>query len=99
MRFVNLKNATNQSFNLLAYCLPLIVGYLADTRTGRYNMIFWGIIVCGIGHILIVAGGAKELMDHGTARIPFFLGVYILAIGAGEFLFLLASKLIHVNQN
>jgi hypothetical protein len=47
-------------------------------------MIFWGIIVCGIGHVLIVAGGAKELMDKGTARIPFFLGVYILAIGAGK---------------
>jgi hypothetical protein len=48
-------------------------------------MIFWGVIVCGIGHILIVAGGAKTLLDNGTAKIPFFLGVYVLAIGAAMF--------------
>jgi MFS family permease len=77
------QNATSQSFSLLAYCLPLVVGYLADTRFGRFPMIFWGVIICGVGHILIVAGGAKTLIDNGTAKIPFFIGVYILAIGAG----------------
>ncbi|KAH8810922.1 putative oligopeptide transporter [Xylogone sp. PMI_703] len=80
-----IANATTQSFNMLAYCLPLVVGYLADTRFGRFNMIFWGVIICGVGHVLIVAGGAKELIDNGTAKIPFFLGVYILAIGAAMF--------------
>lgn len=40
-------------------------------------------MVCGVGHVLIVAGGAKTLIENGTAKIPFFLGVYILAIGAG----------------
>ncbi|KAJ6790437.1 hypothetical protein PWT90_03015 [Aphanocladium album] len=78
-------NATGQSFNLLAYCLPLIVGYLADTRFGRYPMIFWGIMLCGVGHVLIIAGGARELLDNGNAKIPFFIGVYILAIGAAMF--------------
>lgn len=78
-------NATTQSFSLLAYCLPIFVAYLADTRFGRFNMIFWGVIVCGIGHILIVVGGSKELIASGTAKIPFFLGVYILAIGAAMF--------------
>lgn len=77
------QNATSQSFSLLAYCLPLVVGYLADTRFGRFPMIFWGVIICGVGHVLIVAGGAKTLIDDGTAKIPFFIGVYILAIGAG----------------
>lgn len=46
-------------------------------------MIFWGVIVCGVGHVLIVAGGAKQLIGDGSAKIPFFLGVYILAVGAG----------------
>lgn len=78
-------NATSQSFNMLAYCLPLIVGYLADTRFGRFNMIFWGVIVCGVGHVLIVVGGSKDLIASGTAKIPFFIGVYILAIGAAMF--------------
>jgi dipeptide/tripeptide permease len=80
-----IANATSQSFSLIAYCLPLVVGYLADSRFGRYPMIFWGIILCGIGHVLIVAGGAKSLIEDGTAKIPFFIGVYILAVGAGKF--------------
>jgi MFS family permease len=80
-----IANATTQSFSLIAYCLPLLVGYLADSRFGRYPMIFWGIILCGIGHVLIVAGGAKTLIENDTAKIPFFIGVYVLAVGAGEF--------------
>lgn len=80
-----IANATSQSFSLIAYCLPLVVGYLADSRFGRYPMIFWGIILCGIGHVLIVAGGAKTLIENDTAKIPFFIGVYILAVGAAMF--------------
>ncbi|UNI24458.1 peptide transporter ptr2 [Purpureocillium takamizusanense] len=80
-----IANATSQSFSLLAYCLPLVIGYLADTKFGRFNMIFWGVIVCGVGHVLIVAGGAKQLIENGTAKIPFFIGVYILALGAAMF--------------
>ena len=47
-------------------------------------MIFWGVIICGVGHVLIVAGGARQLIADDTAKIPFFIGVYILAIGAGK---------------
>lgn len=79
-----IANATSQSFSLIAYCLPLLVGYLADSRFGRYPMIFWGIIICGVGHVLICAGGSKTLIENDTAKIPFFIGVYILAVGAGE---------------
>lgn len=78
------QNATDTSFKFLAYFLPLFVGYLADTKTGRYNMIVWGIYVCGVAHVLIVAAGAKTLLDNGNAKIPFFIGVYILSIGAGK---------------
>lgn len=63
----------------------MLFGYLADSRFGRYPLIFWGVILCGIGHVLIVAGGAKSLIDSDTAKIPFFIGVYILAIGAAMF--------------
>ncbi|ORY67815.1 general substrate transporter [Pseudomassariella vexata] len=78
-------NATQQSFTLLAYALPMVTAYFADTKTGRYSMIFWGVIVCGVAHVLMIAGGAKELLANGTAKIPFYLGVYILSIGAAMF--------------
>ncbi|KAG6106950.1 hypothetical protein E4U13_007171 [Claviceps humidiphila] len=80
-----IANATTQSFSLISFCLPLVTGYLADTKFGRYSMMFWGVILCGVAHVLIVAGGARELIENGTAKIPFFLGVYILAVGSAMF--------------
>lgn len=47
-------------------------------------MILWGIYICGIAHVLIIAGGAQALLENGNAKIPFFIGVYILSIGAGK---------------
>jgi dipeptide/tripeptide permease len=76
-------NAVVQSFNLLAYLLPLFTGYIADTRTGRYKMIVWGIYVMGVGHVILVASGAKSLLNNGQALGPFFVGIYIIALGAG----------------
>ena len=35
-----IANASSQSFALLAYALPIITGYFADTKTGRFNMIW-----------------------------------------------------------
>ncbi|KAK3330047.1 POT family-domain-containing protein [Apodospora peruviana] len=78
-------NAVGQSFSLLAYILPLFSGYLADTRTGRYRMIIWGIYVMGVGHIILVASGAKSLLATGAAQGPFFVGIYIIAVGAAMF--------------
>lgn len=69
---------------MLAYSLPLFFGYIADTRTGRFRLICWGVGVCGIAHILMVVAGAKNLLANGNAKIPYFLSIYILAIGAGE---------------
>ncbi|KAJ9130966.1 Major facilitator superfamily transporter peptide [Pleurostoma richardsiae] len=78
-------NAVGQSFSLLAYALPLVTGYIADTKTGRFNMIFWGIFVMGVGHVILVASGARSLLADGSAKGPFFVGIYILAIGAAMF--------------
>jgi dipeptide/tripeptide permease len=78
-------NAVNQSFNVLAYILPLFTGYLADSKTGRYNMITWGIYVMGIGHAILVASGAKHLLATGASKGPFFVGIYIISLGAAMF--------------
>ena len=77
-------NAVSQSFSLLAYSLPLVFGYLADARTGRFKLICWGVAVFGVAHVLMVSAGSKDLLESGKAKAPFFLSVYILSIGAGK---------------
>lgn len=44
--------AVSQSFSMLAYSLPLLFAWIADTKTGRYKMICWGVAVCGIAHVI-----------------------------------------------
>ncbi|KAH9900438.1 general substrate transporter [Xylariomycetidae sp. FL2044] len=78
-------NAITQSFSLLAYALPMLFGWLADSKTGRFRLICWGVAVFGVAHVLMVAAGAKNLLASGTARVPYFLSVYILSFGAAMF--------------
>lgn len=77
-------NAVTQSFSMLAYALPLLFGWMADAKTGRFKLICWGVVVFGIAHVLMVVAGAKNLLANGTSKAPYFLSVYILAIGAGK---------------
>jgi dipeptide/tripeptide permease len=76
--------AVSQSFSMLAYSLPLLFGWLADTHTGRFKLICWGVAVFGVAHVLMVSAGASSLLANGTAVAPYFISVYILAIGAGK---------------
>jgi len=77
-------NAVAQSFSMLVYALPLLFGWMADAKTGRFKLICWGVGVFGVAHVLLIGSGAKELLANGTAKAPFFISVYILAVGAGE---------------
>lgn len=81
-------NAVSQSFSLLAYALPLLFGWIADVFTGRFKLICWGIVVCGVAHVLMVGAAAPSLLQANTAVAPYLLSVYILAIGAGKTLHL-----------
>lgn len=76
--------AVSQSFLMLAYALPLFFGWLSDTRTGRFKLICYGVGVCGVAHVIMCAAGAKTLLANGQAKGPFFISVYMLAIGAGN---------------
>ncbi|KAI0527872.1 major facilitator superfamily transporter peptide [Xylaria bambusicola] len=78
-------NAVTQSFNFLAYALPLLFGYLADSRFGRFKIICYGVGVFGVAHVLMVGAGSKQLLANGTAKVPYFLSVYILSVGAAMF--------------
>jgi dipeptide/tripeptide permease len=78
-------NAVSQSFSMFVYAFPVFWGWLADSKTGRWSLICWGVLVCGIAHVLMVGAGAPALLQAGKATVPFMLSVYILAIGAGMF--------------
>jgi hypothetical protein len=75
-------NAIGQSFSMLVYMLPIFFGWMADTKTGRFKQICWGVGVFGVAHVIILAAAAKPLLADGSAKIPFFIGLYILAVGA-----------------
>jgi len=77
--------AVSQSFSMLAYALPVFFGWLADTKTGRFKLICYGVGVFGVSHVLMCAGGAPSLLASGKAVGPYLLSVYILAIGAAMF--------------
>lgn len=77
-------SAVSQSFSLLAYSLPLVFGWLADTKTGRFKLICYGVGVFGVAHALMIVGGAPKLLQEGKAIAPFFISLYMLSIGAGK---------------
>ncbi|KAH9879699.1 hypothetical protein IAQ61_001518 [Plenodomus lingam] len=77
-------NAVSQSFSMLVYTLPVFFGWLADTRTGRFKLICWGILVFGLAHALMVVSASKSLLADGSAKVPYLLSLYILAVGAGK---------------
>jgi dipeptide/tripeptide permease len=78
-------NAVSQSFQMLTYVLPIFFGWLADTKTGRFKLVCWGVLVFGIAHTLMVVSGAKSLLADGSSKGPYLLSLYILAVGAGKF--------------
>lgn len=63
----------------MAYCAPLIGGFIADKYLGRY----WTIILFSsmyvLGLIIIVCGADPENINRAT----FFAGMYIVALGTG----------------
>lgn len=77
-------NAVSQSFSMLVYVLPILFGWLADTRVGRFQLICYGVIVFGVAHVLMVASAAPSLLRDGSAVTPYLLSLYILAVGAGK---------------
>ncbi|KAF7195552.1 Peptide transporter PTR2 [Pseudocercospora fuligena] len=78
-------NAVSQSFSMLVYVLPVLFGWIADTKTGRFKLICYGVGVFGLAHLLMCISAAKPLLADGSAKIPYLISLYILAIGAAMF--------------
>jgi peptide/histidine transporter 3/4 len=63
----------------MAYCTPLLGGFVADKYLGRY----WTILVFSafylLGLVIVVFGADPKNINEGT----FFFGMYVIALGTG----------------
>lgn len=68
------------------YTTPLIGGYIADTKLGRFNTVCLGVAIALIGHVLFIISAIPSVLKHADAALaPFALGVIINGIGTGFF--------------
>ncbi|KAJ5171676.1 hypothetical protein N7492_004269 [Penicillium capsulatum] len=74
-------------FLFLAYVIPIFGGWWADVYVGRYKAICWGVVICGVAHLIQVVGAIPSVLQKGAAHAapPFILGLLILSLGAGIF--------------
>jgi dipeptide/tripeptide permease len=80
-------NAFVLLFTFLAYIIPIMGAWIADTRLGRFKTIVIGVVVCFIAHIIMIFGALPSVLKAGTATGPFIVSLLILAFGAGAFEF------------
>ncbi|CZR64647.1 related to peptide transport protein [Phialocephala subalpina] len=79
------SSALTLLFTFMAYCTPILGGWLADVKLGRYKVICLGVLICGIGHIVLVVGAIPKILQAGNGMAPFVIGLLTLAFGAGLF--------------
>ncbi|CZR51849.1 related to peptide transporter PTR2 [Phialocephala subalpina] len=77
--------AVTSSFGFLVYALPVLGGWLADTKWGRFRTICIGVAICGIAHVIMVIAAIPSVIQAEHAYAPFMISVYVLAIGAALF--------------
>jgi dipeptide/tripeptide permease len=80
------SNAFVLLFTFLAYVIPFLGAWVADTRIGRYKTIAIGVLICGVAHIILIVGAIPSILQAGNAIAPFMIGLFVLAFGAGTFL-------------
>ena len=80
------SNAFILLFTFLAYVIPILGAWIADTRLGRYKTIAIGVLICGVAHIILVIGAIPSVLQAGPrhALPPFLIGFFLLAFGAGN---------------
>lgn len=78
-------NAFVLLFAFLSYSVPIYGGYVADVQLGRYKTIMIGVLICGVAHVIMIAGAAPSVLQSGKGIAPFLISFFMLAFGAGMF--------------
>ncbi|WWD10490.1 hypothetical protein V865_008626 [Kwoniella europaea PYCC6329] len=76
-------NALTVTFQFLVFCTPLLGGYLADVKLGRYRGLWVGITIGFLSHMLLVIASIPSVISGGHAIIPFAIGMVCLSFGSG----------------
>ena len=64
-----------------AYVTPLFGAYIADTYLGRFKTISWSILICLIGHVLLILSAIPEVLEHPHGALGCFI-IAVIIIGA-----------------
>ncbi|KAK4642303.1 peptide transporter ptr2 [Podospora bellae-mahoneyi] len=80
-----IASAMTEAFKMMAYTLPVLFGWMADAKYGRFKMVCWGVGICGVAHVMMVLSSLPPVLMAGKAMVPFALSLYMLAIGAAQF--------------
>jgi POT family proton-dependent oligopeptide transporter len=71
-------------FKFLAYTFPILGAWIAETRIGRYRAILYGVLICGVAHIIQIFGALPSVLKKHQGLSPFLISIFVLAIGAGK---------------
>lgn len=82
-RGLQFSNAFVLLFTFLAYVIPLLGAWIADTRLGRYKTIAIGVFICGVAHVILIIGAIPSVLAGSAAIAPFLIAYFMLAFGAG----------------
>ncbi|GME76087.1 unnamed protein product [Ambrosiozyma monospora] len=80
---LQVANAFVTLLKFLAYVTPLLGGYLADSRFGRYKAIMIGVWIGLVSHILFVVAGLPTVIAGGKALAPTVIAIITLAFATG----------------
>ncbi|QDS70272.1 hypothetical protein FKW77_007727 [Venturia effusa] len=72
-------------FKFLAYTFPIFGAWIAEVKIGRYRAILYGVLICGVAHIIQIFGALPSVLRKHQGLAPFLISVFVLAIGAGIF--------------
>lgn len=72
--------------NFWAYIMPIAGAYIADTYFGRFKTISYSIVVCLVGHVLLICSALPPVLAHPNGALGcFIIAIIIMGAGTGGF--------------
>jgi proton-dependent oligopeptide transporter, POT family len=72
-------------FVFCGHIVPIMGGFIADTKLGRYKTISIGVAIGLVAHVVMIGDAAPAILKAGNGLAPFIVSFFLLALGAGIF--------------